>query len=63
MHAHIARYALDRVVAQVAVAAGQLQATFEHFKAGFGHQPLGHGNMAALLPGKIEVRPIPTPRF
>ena len=43
MHAHVAQHALDRMVAQIAVAAVQLQAAVDHVEAGIGREPLGHG--------------------
>ncbi len=43
MHAQIPQHALDRVVAQVAIAAVELQATVDHVEAGVGGKPLGHG--------------------
>ena len=40
MHAHVAQDALDRMVAQVAVAAVQLQAAIDHLEAGVGGKRL-----------------------
>src|SRR6266849_1961838 len=43
VHAQVAQYALDRVIAQIAVAAVELQAAIDHIEAGIGREPLRHG--------------------
>ena len=42
VHAHVAQHALDRMVAQIAVAAVQLQAAVDHLETCVGGEPLGH---------------------
>ena len=41
VHAHVAQHALDRMIAQIAVTAMQLQAAIDHLEAGIGGKPLG----------------------
>ena len=41
MHAHVAQHALDRMIAQVAIAAVQLQAAIDHREAGIGGKEFG----------------------
>jgi len=41
MHADVAQDPLDRVVAQIAIAAMQLQAAVHHLETGVGREPLG----------------------
>src|SRR5262245_22518873 len=43
VHAQIPQHPLDRMIAQIAIAAVDLQAAVDHGKAGVGGEPLGHG--------------------
>ena len=52
------KHALDRVIAQIAVAAVQLQAAIDHLEAGIGGEPLGLGGERASRPARFR-RPRP----
>src|SRR5215831_13895858 len=43
MHAHVAQDALDRMIAQIAIAAMQLQAAIDHLETRIGSKALGLG--------------------
>ena len=51
MHAHVAQHALDRMVAQIAVAAVQLQAAVDHLEADIGREAAWPARQAACAPG------------
>jgi hypothetical protein len=43
MHAHVAQDAFDRMIAQIAIAAMQLQAAIDHLETRIGSKALGLG--------------------
>src|SRR5436190_21926062 len=61
MHAQVPQDALNGMVAQVAIAAMELEAAIDHLEAGIGRKPLGHGRQprgAALAPVERIRRPV-----
>src|ERR1051326_7916767 len=43
MNAHVAQHAFDRMIAQIAIAAVELQAAVDRLEAGVGREPFRHG--------------------